>query len=157
MRTRDHIQGALRNHGIIFFVFGVMMAFGVWSLPQMSKDEFPQFTIRLGLVAAIYPGATAEEVEQQVTVPLEALINSYEEVDKSLTYSTTEDGVVYCYVMLRNSVMSKDEVWSKMRAGLNLLKKTSLPGGVADVVLIDDFGNTASILLSVESKDRSVA
>jgi len=133
------------------------MAFGVWSLPKMSKDEFPQFTVRQAVVAAIYPGATAEEIEQQVTVPLEAFINSYEEVDKQMTYSTTEDGVVYCYVMLRNSVFSKDEVWAKMRAGLSLLKTTQLPTGVAEVVLIDDFGNTASILLSVESKERSVA
>lgn len=133
------------------------MAFGIWSLPKMSKDEFPQFTIRQAVVAAIYPGATAEEVEQQVTIPLEAFINSFEEVDKQLTYSTTEDGVVYCYVMLRNSFFSNSETWSKMRAGLDLLKKTSLPAGVADIVLIDDFGNTASILLSVESKERSVA
>ena len=153
---RDHIQGALRNHGIIFFVFGVLMLFGIWALPQMSKDEFPQFTIRQAVVAAIYPGATAEEVEQQVTVPLEAFINSYEEVNRQMTYSTTEDGVVYCYVMLRNSITSKDQTWAKMRAGLNLLKKTKLPAGVADVVLIDDFGNTASILLSVESNQRSV-
>ena len=157
MTKRDHIQGALRNHGIVFFVFGVMMAFGIWALPQMSKDEFPQFTIRQGVVAAIYPGATAEEVEQQVTIPLEAFINSYEEVDKKLSYSTTEDGVVYCYVMLRNSVRNKDGTWAKMRAGLSLLKKTSLPTGVAEVVLVDDFGNTASILLSIESKERSVA
>jgi Cation/multidrug efflux pump len=157
MTKRDHIQGALRNHGIVFFVFGVMMAFGIWALPQMSKDEFPQFTIRQGVVAAIYPGATAEEVEQQVTIPLEAFINSYEEVDKKLSYSTTKDGVVYCYVMLRNSVRNKDGTWAKMRAGLSLLKKTSLPTGVAEVVLIDDFGNTASILLSIESKERSVA
>lgn len=157
MTKRDHIQGALRNHGIVFFVFGVMMAFGIWALPQMSKDEFPQFTIRQGVVTAIYPGATAEEVEQQVTIPLEAFINSYEEVDKKLSYSTTEDGVVYCYVMLRNSVRNKDGTWAKMRAGLSLLKKTSLPTGVAEVVLIDDFGNTASILLSIESKERSVA
>ena len=156
MSKRDHIQGALRNHGIIFFVFGVLMAFGIWALPQMSKDEFPQFTIRQAVVAAIYPGATAEEVEQQVTVPLEAFINSYEEVNRQMTYSTIEDGVVYCYVMLRNSITSKDQTWAKMRAGLNLLKKTQLPAGVADVVLIDDFGNTASILLSVESNQRSV-
>ena len=156
MSKRDHIQGALRNHGIIFFVFGVLMLFGIWALPQMSKDEFPQFTIRQAVVAAIYPGATAEEVEQQVTVPLEAFINSYEEVNRQMTYSTTEDGVVYCYVMLRNSITSKDQTWAKMRAGLNLLKKTQLPAGVADVVLIDDFGNTASILLSVESNQRSV-
>lgn len=156
MLHRDHIQGALRNHRIIFFIFGVMMLFGIWALPQMSKDEFPQFTIRQGVVAAIYPGATAEEVEQQVTIPLEAFINTYEEVDKAMTYSTTQDGVVYCYVMLRNSVQHKDEVWAKVRAGLNLLKTSTLPAGVAEVVLVDDFGNTASILLSVESSERSV-
>ena len=157
MLKRDHIQGALRNHGIIFFVFGVLMVFGIWALPQMSKDEFPQFTIRQAVVAAIYPGATAEEVEQQVTVPLEAFINSYEEVDQKQTFSRTHDGVAYCYVMLRNSVRSKDEAWAKIRAGLNMMKKTGLPTGVAEVVLIDDFGNTASILLSVESHERSVA
>jgi len=156
MLTRDHIQGALRNHSIIFFLFGVMSLFGIWALPQMSKDEFPQFTIRQGVVAAIYPGATATEVEQQLTCPLEEFINSYEEVDKQMTYSSTEDGVVYCYVMLRNSVKHKDEAWAKMRAGLSLLKKTRLPAGVAEVVLIDDFGNTASILLSVTSSQRSV-
>lgn len=133
------------------------MAFGIWALPQMNKDEFPQFTIRQAAVVAIYPGATAEEVEQQVTIPLEAFISTYEEVEKSMTHSCTEDGVVYCYVMLRNSIVRKDEVWSKMRAGLSLLKTTSLPMGVADVVLMDDFGNTASILLSVESESRSVA
>ena len=155
MKHRDHIQAALRHPGIIFFVFGALMLFGVWSLPQMSKDEFPQFTIRQGVVAAVYPGATAEEIERQVTVPLEAFINSYEEVDKHHTYSITEDGVVYCYVMLRNSVKSMGEAWAKMRAGLALFKKTSLPAGVADVVVVDDFGNTASILLAIESPRRS--
>jgi len=156
MLKRDHIQGALRHHGIIFCIFAIMMAFGIWALPRMNKDEFPQFVIRQALVVAVYPGATAEEVEQQVTVPLEAFINSYEEVDRALTFSWTYDGAAYCYVMLRNSVRSKDEVWAKVRAGLNLLKKTGLPAGVADVVLVDDFGNTASILLSVESDERSV-
>ncbi len=157
MRHRDHIQAALRHPGIIFFVFGALMLFGIWSLPQMSKDEFPQFTIRQGVVAAVYPGATAEEIEQQVTIPLEAFINSYEEVDKRNTYSVTEDGVVYCYVMLRNSVKSMGEAWAKMRAGLALFKKTSLPAGVAEVVVVDDFGNTASILLAIESPQRSLS
>ena len=62
MKHRDHIQAALRHPGIIFFVFGALMLFGVWSLPQMSKDEFPQFTIRQGVMAAVYTGATADEI-----------------------------------------------------------------------------------------------
>ncbi len=94
----------MRHNGIVMTVFLILMAFGIWSLPQLNKDEFPQFTIRQGLVVAVYPGATAQEVEEQVTIPLEEYINSFEEVNKEQTYSTTEDGIVYVYVMIRNSV-----------------------------------------------------
>lgn len=152
---RDHILGAMRNHGVVFFIFAALSLYGIWSLPHMNKDEFPQFTIRQGVVAAIYPGATAQEVEQQVTGTLEEFINSFPEVDKKNTYSVTEDGVVYLYVMLRNSVVSNQEAWTKMRAGLDLVKKTKLPQGVLQVVVVDDFGNTSSMLLAVESAERS--
>lgn len=145
----------MRNHGLVFFVFIALTLFGVWSLPKMNKDEFPQFTIRQGVVAAIYPGATAQEVEAQVTRTLEDFVNSFPEVDKHNTYSVTEDGIVYIYVMLRNSVQNNQEAWTKMRAGLDLVKKTQLPQGVLQVVVVDDFGNTSSLLLAIESAERS--
>ena len=91
----------MRRHGLVMAIFLVLTAFGIWSLPKMNKDEFPQFTIRQGLVVALYPGATAEEVEQQVTIPLEDYINTFEAVDKKLTFSHSEDGIAYVYVMLR--------------------------------------------------------
>ncbi len=155
MKSRDHILGALRNHGVVFFLFAALSLLGIWSLPKMNKDEFPQFTIRQGVVAAIYPGATAQEIEMQVTDVLEEYINSFPEVDKHNTYSVTEDGIVYIYVMLRNSVHSNQEAWTKIRAGLDLLRKTRLPQGVLQTVVVDDFGNTSSMLLAVESADRS--
>ena len=120
----------MRSHNLVLLVVLVLTAVGIWSLPKMNKDEFPQFTIRQGVVAAIYPGATAQEVEEQVTIPLENFLNSYIEVDKATTYSTTEDGVVYVYVSIRNSVKSAADVWTSIRAGLDLFKKTSLPAGV---------------------------
>ncbi|MBO7456684.1 MAG: efflux RND transporter permease subunit, partial [Paludibacteraceae bacterium] len=101
MKTLKHIDGAMRHHGLVIALFLGLMAFGIWSLPRMNKDEFPQFTIRQGLVVAVYPGATAQEVEQQVTIPLEDYINSFEAVDKKLTFSRSEDGMAYLYVMLR--------------------------------------------------------
>ena len=152
---RDHIVGAMRNHGLVLFLFMSLALFGVWSLPQLNKDEFPQFTIRQAVIAAIYPGATAQEIEAQVTIPLEEFINSYEEVDKDKTYSVTEDGVLYVYTLLRNEVKSMPNAWASMRAGLDLFRKTSLPKGVLDVVVIDDFGHTSSMLLAVESSERS--
>lgn len=145
----------MRSHKLVFIIFAALALFGICSLPMMNKDEFPQFTIRQGVVAAIYPGATAQEVEQQVTGKLEEFINSFPEVDKHNTYSVTEDGIVYVYVMLRNSVSNNQEAWTKMRAGLELVKKTQLPQGVLQVVVVDDFGNTSSMLLAVESAERS--
>lgn len=145
----------MRNHNLVLIIVLVLTILGVWSLPRMNKDEFPQFTIRQGVVAAIYPGATAQEVEQQVTIPLEDFLNGYEEIDKETTYSVTEDGIVYVYVNLRNSVKSSADAWTSMRAGLDLFKKTSLPAGVLQVVVVDDFGNTSSMLLAVESDERS--
>ena len=145
----------MRRHGVVIALFLLMMAFGIWSLPQLNKDEFPQFTIRQGLVVAVYPGATAQEVEEQVTIPLEDYINSFEVVDKSKTFSYSEDGIVYVYVMLRNSVRDNDKAWTKIRAGLPLLQRTQMPSGVLQTLVIDDFGNTSSLLIAVESAQRS--
>lgn len=155
MRKRDHIQGAMRNPGIVFFIILILTAFGIYSLPKMNKDEFPQFIMRQGVVAAVFPGATAQEVEEQVTIPLENYLNSFEDIDKQNTYSISEDGIVYVYVMLRNSVKSNHTAWTKIRAGLDLFRQTNLPPGVVQTVLIDDFGNTSSMLLAIESDERS--
>ena len=145
----------MRHHGIVMALFIGLMAFGVWSLPRMNKDEFPQFSIRQGLVVALYPGATADEVEQQVAIPLEDYINSFEAVDKKLTFSISEDGMAYVYVMLRMADIDNEVAWNKIRAGLPLLQKTQMPAGVLQTALIDDFGNTSSILIAVESDQRS--
>ena len=145
----------MRHHGLVMSLFLGLMAFGIWSLPKMNKDEFPQFTMRQGLVVALYPGATAEEVEQQVTIPLEDYINTFEAVDKKLTFSHSEDGIAYVYVMLRMADIDNEVAWNKIRAGLPLVQKTKMPAGVLQTVLIDDFGNTSSLLIALESDERS--
>ncbi len=155
MATKHHILSAMRSHKIIFFVVACLVAFGIFALTQLHKDEFPQFTIRQGIVAAVYPGASSQEVEEQVTKPLERFLFTYTEIDKEKTYSVTENGIVYIYAELRVSVRDKDEAWSKIRHGLQLFKKTSLPAGVLEIVVVDDFGNTSSMLLTVESPERT--
>ena len=145
----------MRHHGLVMALFLLLTLFGIYSLPKMNKDEFPQFTIRQALVVALYPGATASEVEQQVTMPLEDYINSFEAVDKSLTFSNSQDGFSYVYVMLRMHGVESEKAWNKIRAGLPVLQKTQLPAGVLQTVLIDDFGSTSSLLIAVESAERS--
>ncbi|MGN0191197.1 MAG: efflux RND transporter permease subunit, partial [Candidatus Cryptobacteroides sp.] len=155
MKSNNSIEAAMRNHSLVFFIVAVLSLVGIWSIVKMNKDEFPRFTIRQGVIAAVYPGADAQEIEVQVTKPLEDFIFTYEEIDKTKTYSTTEDGIVYIFAELQENVERKDEAWSKIRAGIELFRKTNLPPGVVQTVVIDDFGNTSSMLLAIESPAHS--
>lgn len=155
MRKRNHIESAMRNHSLVATIVAVMVVFGIYALVVMNKDEFPQVTIREGVVVAVYPGATAEEVEVQATKPLEDYLFTFKEVDNKQTFSMSQDGIAYIFPILKSNINDKDAVWAKVRGGLSLTQHTSLPSGVLAVALIDDFGNTSSVLLAVESQERS--
>ena len=120
----------------------------------MPKDEFPAFTIRQGVVIAVYPGATTEEVEEQVAKPLERYLFTYKEVNRTKTTTTAQNGMAMVMVKLNDDVNNKDEVWSKIKHGLALFKQ-SLPSGVLALVANDDFGNTSALLIAIESPERS--
>ena len=56
----------MRNFRITFLIVGCLFAFGIYGLVHIPKQEFPEYTIRQGVVVGVYPGATSEEVEQQL-------------------------------------------------------------------------------------------
>ena len=68
------IKWCLTHYSITLLIVLIFFALGIFGMYEMPKDEFPQFTIRQGIVVAVYPGATSEEVEQQVTKPLERFL-----------------------------------------------------------------------------------
>lgn len=155
MSTRNHIEAAMRNSRIIYTIVAVLVAFGIFALGKMKKDEFPEVTIRQGLIVAIFPGATAQEVEEQVAKPIEQYLFTFKEIDKRKTYSLSKDGMCYIFAALSPKVTNSNEAWSKIRGGISLLKQMQLPTGMLAVAVIDDFGNTSSILLAMESTERS--
>ena len=69
---------------IIILLVSCMVAFGIYGLVNINKNEFPDFTIRQGIVVAVYPGVTSNEMEEQVTKPLENYIFTYKEVKKDI-------------------------------------------------------------------------
>ncbi len=144
----------MANPKIIFLIVALLVVLGIYGLDRMNKQELPEFVIRQGIVAAVYPGAGSDEVEQQVTTPLEDYLFTFQEVSKSRTHSYTQEGVVYVYVELDNSVMNQAEVWSKIRHGLKDFK-SQLPAGVLALVVVDDFGNTSSMLVTLDSRDKT--
>ncbi len=154
MKKTKWISWPLDNYRITLLLIAILFGIGIYGMWVMPKDEFPPFTIRQGVVVAVYPGATSEEVEQQVTRPLERYLFTYGEVNRKKTTSTSQNGMAMVLVHLNDEVNNKDEVWSKIKHGLALYKQ-SLPGGVLALVANDDFGNTSALLIAVESKERS--
>ena len=148
------ISWPLDNNKIMLLLVAILFGIGIYGMWVMPKDEFPPFTIRQGVVVAVYPGATSEEVEQQVTRPLERYLFTYAEVNRTKTTSTSQNGMAMVLVHLNDEVNNKDEVWSKIKHGLALYKQ-SLPSGVLALVANDDFGNTSALLIAIESKERS--
>ena len=116
---------------IVILITSCLLAFGVFALVKINKNEFPDFTIRQGLVIAAYPGASVSDVEQQVTKPLENYIFTYKEVDKTKTKSFTRNGLAIIQIELNKDIDSeeKDNFWSKIKDGLKTFK-ASLPMGV---------------------------
>ena len=153
-KKRNIVEWAMHYRQIIIMVVCCLVAFGIYSLPNMRKNEFPDFTIRQGIVVAVAPGNTAEEMEQQVTKPLENYIFSYKEVKKEKTYSMSRDGIVYIQVQLNDELNNKDEFWSKFKHGVQSFK-SELPQNVMAVVVQDDFGDTSSLLITMESEDKT--
>ena len=155
LKDKGIISGSIWHQKIVWAVVAVIVAFGIYALVDMKKDEFPAYTIRLGIVAGVYPGANSEEVEAQLTKPLEQMLFEMPEVDRKNTYSVTKEGMCYIYTSLDESVKDKDIAWSKIRHKINESKALNFPAGVLAIAVIDDFGNTSSLLIAMESADKT--
>ena len=153
-KKMNWLKWPLEHYPITLLLITILFGMGIYGMYVMPKDEFPAFTIRQGVVIAVYPGATTEEVEEQVARPLERYLFTYGEVNRKKTTTTSQNGMCMVLVRLNDDVNNKDEVWSKIKHGLTLFKQ-SLPSGVLALVANDDFGNTSALLIAIESNERS--
>jgi len=153
-RKRDIVESVMHYKSIMLLIVTVLIGFGVYSLINMPKNEFPTFTVRQGVVVGVYPGATSNEIEEQLTKPLEKFLWGFKEIKKSKTYSQSKDGICYVFVELNDNLNKKDEFWSKFKIRLQQFK-SSLPPGVMALIANDDFGDTSAMLITLESNDKT--
>ncbi len=148
------IEWALVNRQIIILLVSVMFALGIFSLINMSKQEMPEYVIRRGVIVGVYPGASSLQVEEQLTKPLERYLFTLTEVDRKKTTSQTKDGICYVFVQLSGDVKEHNIAWSKIKHGINTFKST-LPTGVAAVIVNDNFSDVSAVLVTIESDDKT--
>ena len=149
----DFFQGVIEGSKAVYLVVAGLIAVGLLGIWKMNKAEFPTVPIKQGLVAAIYPGASAERVEETLTKPLEEVLLACPEVDRKSLHSVSKDGVCYIYVTLNVPSDELRQTWSDIRFKFQT-RKLTLPLNVMAIVVIDDFANVSSILVSMESEDK---
>jgi multidrug efflux pump subunit AcrB/outer membrane protein TolC len=157
MSRRSFVETGMVQWRIVCTLVAGMVAFGVISLLTMPRQEFPDFTIRQGLVVGLMPGATSSEVEERLAKPVEEYLFGFKEIEKKKTYSVSTDGQVVVFVELRPQIKGPDApaFWAKLRHGLNELRMAKLPSQVVALVGNNDFGDTSAVLFTVTADGRS--
>ena len=153
-RRSDLVASAMQHKSITLLLVVVMMLAGVFSLIKLPKNEFPQFTIPVGLMVGVYPGASELEVEQQLAKPMEEFLWTFKEINKKRTKTICLKNACVAMVYLDRSVKDQTVFWSKLKDRIPLLK-SKLPQGVVDMVVNDDFGESSSMLVTLESDGKS--
>jgi len=150
----DLVASAMRHKHITLLLVVMMMLAGVFSLVKIPKNEFPQFNVPVGLMVGVYPGASGLEVERQLAGSMEEFLWTFKEINKQRTKTICVNNACVAMIYLDRSVKDQTVFWSKLKERLPLLK-AKLPQGVVDLVVNDEFGESSSMLVTLESEGKS--
>lgn len=150
----DFGKWALKNNKFVFFLVAAMVIGGIFSYMDMSKLEDPEIKVKQAMVVTTYPGASAHEVELEVTEPLELSLRSIKGVETVISRSM--DDVSIIEVKLKH-IVPDDEVeqtWDVLRRKINDTKG-SLPLGANAPVVRDDFGDVFGMFYAITNDGYS--
>lgn len=139
---------AIQKTAITMTIVVLALALGLWQYGSMSRRADPEFTIRQCMITTAWPGVDTERVERLVTVPLERELSRLAEVDSVRSTTTTGLSVIYVTLPDELPVGVIQQTWERVRGKVDIVRP-SLPEGVRDPVVNDDFGDSAVILLAV--------
>ena len=141
---------SLRNSKVVGFFLAVLVLGGLWGFVRMGKKEDSTFVIKSAVITVVYPGATPLEVEQLVTEPVEREVQSMRRV-----YKITSDsyyGMSRIMVEVEPSVRPSEipQLWDELRRKVMNITP-SLPDGVANVTVSDDFGDVYGMYYGISA------
>ena len=134
-------EWALRHRSMVAYLIFVLVIGGVFSYFKLGRAEDPDFTFKAMVVRTLWPGATAHEVELQVTERIEKKLQEVAWVD--VVRSNSKAGESLVFVILKDYTPKKEvpEAWYQVRKKIGDIKHT-FPAGVQGPFINDEFGDT---------------
>jgi len=131
---------ALNNQVIVLYLMLMLTVAGIFSYTQLGQSEDPPFTFKVMLIRTTWPGASALEVEQQVTDKIEKKVQEVPHLGYSSSYS--RPGLSLIFVVIKDDTFSKEipDIWYQVRKKVGDIRHT-LPQNVESLTFNDEFSD----------------
>ncbi|RTR40539.1 efflux RND transporter permease subunit [Shewanella canadensis] len=137
------------EHKVVSWMFALLLLVGgSFSFFGLGQLEFPEFTLKQALVVTAYPGASPEQVEEEVTLALEDAIQQLDAVKHITSVNSAGLSQIEVEVEDHYDATELPQVWDELRRKVND-KLGELPPGAMTPTVIDDFGDVYGILLNI--------
>lgn len=147
-------EWAIRRRVTTLTMTVILIVGGLFAYQSMGRLEDPEFTIKEALVVTTYPGATAEEVTEEVTDRLESAIQQLGQLDKITSVSTPGKSIITVEIKDSFDKETLPQVWDELRRKVGDAQG-QLPPGANPSVVVDDFGDVYGILYSITADGYS--
>ncbi|PKM22300.1 MAG: MFS transporter, partial [Gammaproteobacteria bacterium HGW-Gammaproteobacteria-14] len=129
---------------------------GLWGLNGIGRLEDPAFTIKMALVVTPYPGATAAEVEEEITEPLESAIQQLPQLKRLTSRSRPGESIIKVEIKNTYDAKTIPQVWDELRRKVNDAQ-ASLPSAAVASMVQDDYGDVFGIFYAITTPGFSDA
>ncbi|GAB4401517.1 MAG: multidrug efflux RND transporter permease subunit MexK [Rhodoferax sp.] len=155
-RTFNLSRWAIEHQPLTRFLMVVLMVMGVSAYFQLGQDEDPPFTFRAMAIRAYWPGATAQQVAEQVTDRLERVLQEVPYADKIRSYSKPGEAQIIFQVKDYARGTEVTNTWYQVRKKMGDMRG-SLPQGVIGPFFNDDFGDVYGVIYALQAPGFSPA
>jgi len=143
------------SHRVISWMFVlVLLIGGIMSFFGLGQLEFPEFTIKQAMVITHYPGASPEQVEEEVTLPLEESIQLLEYIKRIDSISSNGRSQIILEIKEKYGARELPQIWDELRRKIND-SQSSLPPGIYPSVVMDDYSDVFGMLYNITGEDYS--
>ncbi|MGC3962344.1 MAG: efflux RND transporter permease subunit [Rhodocyclaceae bacterium] len=115
MKSFNLSEWALGHKQMVAFLMVALTVAGIWSFMSLGQNEDPSFTFKVAVVRTAWPGATATQVEQEVTERVEKKLQEVPYVDTLRSYSKPGESLVFVLLKDRTPPAAVPESWRKLR------------------------------------------
>jgi len=147
---------AIEHAPLTRYLMVVLMVLGFAAYFQLGQDEDPPFTFRAMVVRTYWPGATAQQVAEQVTDKIERTLQEVPNADKIRSYSKPGESQIILEIKDSTRAAEVANIWYTVRKKVGDMRYT-LPQGVQGPFFNDDFGDVYGVIYALESDGFSYA